>query len=178
MPAGGRLLVETNDCTSGPLCAKGFLTVPCVRLDVTDTGCGMDAETRSHLLEPFFTTKDPGQGNGLGLAMAHDIVERAGGIIRVESKTGRGTRMSVYFPRVEMPVEKSLSQTTETANKTGSETLLLVEDEGETPPKTPGRFISWWKIQAIQSGRAQAAAGAGLGAPQAANRESLAARED
>jgi signal transduction histidine kinase len=110
MPDGGRVTVQTRNCA-------GFLVhpddeksapTPCVEFTVTDTGCGMNAETRSHLFEPFFTTKRPGQGNGLGLATAFGIVKQAGGTIVVESEPGRGTQVSVRLPRVEPePARKS-----------------------------------------------------------------------
>jgi two-component system, cell cycle sensor histidine kinase and response regulator CckA len=136
MPTGGRLLVETSDCTSGPLCAKNFLSHPCVRLNVTDTGCGMHAETRSHLFEPFFTTKDPGQGNGLGLATVHDIVTQAGGEIRVQSQPGKGTCMSVYLPRTEVSAEQLTPDPPLAAAQTGHETILLVEDDAAVRAST------------------------------------------
>jgi signal transduction histidine kinase len=110
MPDGGRVTVQTRNCA-------GFLAhpddekstpAPCVEFTVTDTGCGMNAETRSHLFEPFFTTKRPGQGNGLGLATAFGIVKQCGGTIVVESEPGRGTQVSVRLPQVEPePAQKS-----------------------------------------------------------------------
>ena len=70
-----------------------------VEFAVTDTGCGIDEQTRSRMLDPFFTTKPTGQGNGLGLATVRRIVEEQGGTLRVESQPGRGTRMTVRLPR-------------------------------------------------------------------------------
>jgi two-component system cell cycle sensor histidine kinase/response regulator CckA len=105
MPDGGRITLNTRNCdgpnpaSQGPGQSKQ-LCDSWVALTVSDTGCGMDAETRSRLFEPFFTTKKPGQGNGLGLATVHRIVTHECGTIEVESHIGRGTRLVVRLPRV------------------------------------------------------------------------------
>jgi two-component system cell cycle sensor histidine kinase/response regulator CckA len=109
MPDGGRVTVCTGNCDSpGPGSDKqNHVCDSWVSLAVRDTGCGMDAETRSRLFEPFFTTKKPGQGNGLGLATVHRIVTHEGGTIEVESETGKGTRVVVQLPRVEIEPRSS-----------------------------------------------------------------------
>jgi two-component system cell cycle sensor histidine kinase/response regulator CckA len=102
MPQGGRVTLETrnsNDCLPNLIDMKSH-PAPCVEFAVTDTGCGMDAETRSHLFEPFFTTKSPGHGNGLGMITVNTIVEQNGGVMQVESRPGKGTRVSIRLPRV------------------------------------------------------------------------------
>jgi len=90
MPAGGRLTFGTANIPQ-----DGY-----VRLVVTDTGVGMDEQTRSRLFEPFFTTKEPGKGTGLGLATVNSIVSRANGRIAVESEPGAGTTFNLDFPVV------------------------------------------------------------------------------
>ena len=100
MPDGGRVTVCTKNCDA--LGGEGDGNYSWVSLAVSDTGCGMDAETRARLFEPFFTTKKLGRGNGLGLATVHRIVTHEGGTIEVESETGKGTRVLVKLPRVEI----------------------------------------------------------------------------
>jgi two-component system cell cycle sensor histidine kinase/response regulator CckA len=103
MPDGGRVTLSTRNC-DGPIMERDARNQFCdswVSFVVCDTGCGMDAETLSRLYEPFFTTKKPGKGNGLGLATVHRIVTQEGGRVEVESEPGRGTRVLVHLPRVE-----------------------------------------------------------------------------
>ena len=101
MPDGGRITLTTRNCDTSECEQKKSW----VEFAVTDTGCGMDSETRAHLFEPFFTTKKPGKGNGLGLATTHSIVTHEGGTIEVHSEPGRGTRVIVHLPRVEVPFQ-------------------------------------------------------------------------
>ena len=95
MPDGGRITLTTSNCKS-----NGSARASAVEFSVSDSGCGMDDETRAHIFEPFFSTKGPGRGNGLGLATVHNIVARHGGTIQVESAPGHGTRVVVRLPRL------------------------------------------------------------------------------
>ena len=96
---------------------------------MTDTGCGMEAETLDHIFEPFFTTKEMGKGTGLGLPMVYGIVKQNGGCVDVESRPGQGTTLRFYLPRLEAPVESPGARMTPAAKLEGSETILVVEDE-------------------------------------------------
>ncbi|HYL16338.1 MAG TPA: PAS domain S-box protein [Terriglobales bacterium] len=132
MPEGGRIHVQTQNCRNQCTFSRHGqeMSLPmCVELVVTDTGVGMDAETRSHLFQPFFTTKSPGQGNGLGLATAYGIIKEAGGSIEVDSELGKGTRVTVVLPRVEEPADKQTLASRRSTAKAGRETILLVEDD-------------------------------------------------
>jgi CheY-like chemotaxis protein len=96
---------------------------------VSDTGCGMDKVTKLRIFEPFFTTKDPSKGTGLGMAMVYGIVKQSEGYIWVDSEPGKGTSISVYFPRVQeegLPLDPADAAL---ALPGGSEIVLLVEDE-------------------------------------------------
>ena len=104
MPNGGRIAIETQNCrlevlTDSALGSCSTASVPCALFVVEDNGQGMDAATRAHALEPFFTTK-AGKGTGLGLATVHDIVSTNGGLIHMDSNPGQGTRISVLLPLV------------------------------------------------------------------------------
>ncbi|OGR44635.1 MAG: hypothetical protein A2X35_04830 [Elusimicrobia bacterium GWA2_61_42] len=104
MPDGGRIIMETRNAEVGPGDGKMRLAPPpgqYAELSVTDTGCGMTPETLGHLFEPFYTTKKPGQGTGLGLSTVYGIVSHSGGGIALDSGPGRGTVFRIYFPRAD-----------------------------------------------------------------------------
>ena len=100
-----------------------------VRLTVSDTGIGMDEETRRRAFEPFFTTKKPGEGTGLGLATCYGIVVQHGGAIELISQPGCGTTVVIYLPRAYPSEETAALETGEHIDLKGSETILLVEDD-------------------------------------------------
>ena len=134
MPEGGTLTIRTENSDreassrdhAGP--APGHYVAVCV----ADTGIGMDPETQKRIFEPFFSTKEKPHGTGLGLATVYGIVSQSGGHVAVQSAPGLGATFTVYFPRVavSVPEQDAPAAITSAAGATsGSETILLVEDE-------------------------------------------------
>jgi len=129
MPGGGEITLQTRavHLTDWHDDTWDLKPGPYVCLSVTDTGIGMDEETVGQLFKPFFTTKDPGQGSGLGLASAYRIMKNHQGAIQVKSKPGKGSTFTLFFPAssarpLDMaPEEKHIVN--------GQGTILLVEDE-------------------------------------------------
>jgi CheY-like chemotaxis protein len=104
-----------------------------VTISVSDTGLGMDAETRDHIFEPFFTTKGRGRGTGLGLATTYGIIKQSDGSVIVDSEPGHGTTFRIYFPMImrEAGVARDSGRRAAASTPTGQRSgrILLVEDE-------------------------------------------------
>jgi PAS domain S-box-containing protein len=131
MPGGGTVTIATTDVEleDSPLHEEPVTPGPYVMIAITDTGSGMSRETQRRLFEPFFTTKEVGKGTGLGLSTTYGIVKQSKGYIWVSSELGRGTTFTIYLPRAaSVPAEVAVSAIPD-APQTGSETVLLVEDE-------------------------------------------------
>ncbi|MCA1960813.1 MAG: PAS domain S-box protein [Desulfomonile sp.] len=131
MPDGGKLVIETDEVTlDEEYCRTHLGPKPgrFVVLQVSDTGKGMDAETLEHIFEPFYTTKGPGEGTGLGLAMVYGIVQQHEGFIRCYSEPGKGTSFKLYWPAV-VSDKDSLEKTALPPFRGGTETILLADDE-------------------------------------------------
>jgi CheY-like chemotaxis protein len=134
MPLGGKITIETQNVMPDESCESGTPAVnagPFVMLAVSDTGCGMDAATQARIFEPFYTTKQLGKGTGLGLSIVYGIVEQSRGQIRVISQPGQGARFEILLPLTERREERPEPPAISPAVPTGSETILVVEDEPE-----------------------------------------------
>jgi PAS domain S-box-containing protein len=134
MPHGGKLTIETSNVTLDESYARyhaGVRPGEYVMLAISDTGSGMDADTQSHIFEPFFSTKGT-KGTGLGLSTVYGIVKQSGGYIWVYSEPGKGTTFKVYLPRIVELADFAAVQPTDTASLAQAhpdETILIVEDE-------------------------------------------------
>jgi two-component system cell cycle sensor histidine kinase/response regulator CckA len=132
MPQGGSLGIVTKNVDLPARALGGapdFEPGTYVMLAVSDTGVGMDTNTRARVFEPFFTTKRIGEGTGLGLSTVYGIVRQSGGHIQVDSERGRGSRFTIYLPAVSDAAEAPRPGTVLTDGPVGRETLLLVEDD-------------------------------------------------
>jgi signal transduction histidine kinase/ActR/RegA family two-component response regulator len=132
MPQGGRLTIETANVELGEVYAGDEIGLPAgeyVSLAVSDSGSGMDEETKSRIFEPFFTTKGPGSGTGLGLSTVYGIVQQWRGAIQVYSDIGWGSSFKVYLPRAAGAVEAPRARSKPGDYPRGTETILLAEDQ-------------------------------------------------
>lgn len=132
MPDGGRITIETANKWLDERTGKERDLVPgqYISICVTDTGCGMSAETVARAFEPFFTTKPIGQGTGLGLSMVYGFARQSGGQVRIYSELGHGTTVCVYLPRHLGDAEEAAPlESTRSIDGAAGQPVLVVEDE-------------------------------------------------
>ncbi|NPU83957.1 MAG: PAS domain S-box protein [Syntrophaceae bacterium] len=155
MPGGGEIFLETEN-----VFPDEERTISCaaqpgryVKIQVTDTGTGMDRKTMERIFDPFFTTKSMGRGTGLGLAMVYGIIKGHSGTIRVESEPGQGSTFIIHLPATDKPVALDKKEI-ETVTRRGTETILLVEDERTVAEVTRDLLISLgYRVYVAGNGR-------------------------
>jgi CheY-like chemotaxis protein len=156
MPSGGeldilteRVTLDQEFCAMHPWAREGDY----VRLTVSDTGAGMDAETQARIFEPFFTTKQMGRGTGLGLAVVYGIVKQHQGLIHVYSEPGKGTAFRIYLPYSSEGAVAAAPRPRAELRR-GSETILLAEDD-TTLRDTVARLLErlGYRVQVAATGR-------------------------
>ena len=131
LPDGGTIVISTSndyyDAAEDQVSTSGRRRWLCI--SVSDNGTGMSDDVKARIFEPFFTTKEVGQGTGMGLATCYGIVTQNGGHIEVDTELGRGTTFHLYLPRIDDAVSANGIDGDANVMPTGSETILLVEDE-------------------------------------------------
>lgn len=132
MPGGGRFTISTGLIELG----EGFIKThgygkagSYAEIVVSDTGAGMDQQTREKIFDPFFTTKEQGKGTGLGLAIVYGIINKHGGFITVESDLGKGTRFLILLPIAPSAEAQGKKKTEQLMAPRGTETILIAEDD-------------------------------------------------
>ena len=133
MPQGGTLIISTSkhEASNRDSQVSGVAPGPYVELTVADTGTGMTEEVRQHLFEPFYTTKEQGKGTGLGLSTVYGIVQQNGGHIAVETELGHGTCFTIHLPGAAGESASARESAATGTMPSGTETILLVEDQQE-----------------------------------------------
>jgi PAS domain S-box-containing protein len=131
MPDGGSLRIEiaNTELRDSPGQRPAITSGPYVMIAVSDTGIGMDEQTKTRIFEPFFTTKAVGEGTGLGLATCYGIVKQAGGYIWAFSEVGKGTTIRIYLPRAEEIAAVVATADPVLPRPAGHETILVAEDQ-------------------------------------------------
>ena len=145
MPQSGTVIIETANVEFDEHFASlhpGARPGSYVMVAVSDTGIGMDEDTRAHLFEPFFTTKEQGKGTGMGLATVYGIVKQSEGFIWVYSEPGKGTTFKIYLPQVSAPLAPTSAKGPAAQLSYGAETILVVEDEDAVRALMQGILVS------------------------------------
>jgi CheY-like chemotaxis protein len=137
MPDGGRFSIATTaeSLDERFIATHGYGTVGRYAIiTVTDSGCGMNEQTKRKVFDPFFTTKEANKGTGLGLSMVHGIIKQHGGFIDLQSEPGRGSVFKLYLPLVDTVDEESTEPAEQQRLQTGKDfgTILVAEDDADT----------------------------------------------
>ena len=144
MPDGGVIDIETEGVSfeDEPRTAQEAPPGEYLRVSISDTGVGMTPDVCARAIEPFFTTKEVGSGTGLGLSMVYGLMKQLGGHARLYSEVGRGTRVSLFFPRAVGAVTARRAVSNQTVHMGHGETLLVVEDDPDVRLITVSRLES------------------------------------
>jgi nitrogen-specific signal transduction histidine kinase/CheY-like chemotaxis protein len=144
MPSGGLLTIETEAVSfdDDPRTAQEAPRGEYLRVSISDTGSGMTPEVCARAIEPFFTTKEVGSGTGLGLSMVYGFMKQIGGHARLYSEVGRGTRVSLFFPRAGADAVSVSKPSDASAPQGNGETVLVVEDDPDVRLVTVSRLES------------------------------------
>ncbi|HUR46907.1 MAG TPA: response regulator [Candidatus Saccharimonadales bacterium] len=132
MPQGGSLVIASSVEQVSPAYASSHPEANAgefVCITVTDTGCGMNEQTKGRLFEPFFTTKEVGKGTGMGLATAYGLIKQHNGWIEAESELGKGSTFKIYLPSSAKQLKLQEPAVSSRQAEGGNETILVVEDE-------------------------------------------------
>ena len=143
MPVGGTLTIQTSNAVLDADYAATQIDVepgPYVLLSVTDTGCGMTPDVIERALEPFFTTKAPGEGTGLGLSMIYGFAKQSGGHLAIYSELDKGTTINLYLPPAKESGDETEAADSEGTPRGQGETVLVVEDDPRVRKLTISRL--------------------------------------
>ncbi|TNC72016.1 PAS domain-containing protein [Rubellimicrobium roseum] len=157
MTEGGRLRVSARNLGAAEPRPEGLGPGDLVVVAVADTGCGMDEAKAARIFEPFYTTKDPGQGTGLGLSQVHGFAHGAGGTVTVDSAPGRGTTMRIYLPRSAVEPVDAATEAAVAPELHGRAAILLVDDDDQVRPVTAAylRELGYEVVEAAGGAAAQ-----------------------
>nr|WP_298687366.1 cache domain-containing protein [uncultured Dongia sp.] len=153
MPQGGTLTIEAKNTTLDAQYAAANAEVTpgdYIRIALSDNGEGITPEILGRVMEPFFTTKAPGQGTGLGLSMAFGFAKQSGGHLKIYSEVGHGTTINLYLPRATGEAVQKTAEVEPAALPKGRETILLVDDN-EAVRKTAARQLIDLGYQVIEA---------------------------
>jgi PAS domain S-box-containing protein len=156
MPDGGRLTLRTAEIDATEMEARGRPDLGhgrYSRLEVMDTGVGIEPTVLPEIFEPFFTTKARGKGTGLGLSTVYGIIKQSGGFIEVDSAPGRGTTFWIYLPVVDEEISATLPERDQEERQVGLETILVLEDE-DAARQAAGRTLERYGYTVLEAGDA------------------------
>src|SRR5450755_2201140 len=142
MAGKGKLTIETSNAFIDESYSQQNADMPVgqyVQLAVTDNGSGMSRDVQERAFDPFFTSKPPGQGTGLGLSQVYGFVKQSGGHVKIYSEVGEGTTVKIYLPRLYSDEAVATEETIEKiAHGHSGETVLMVEDDDDVRAYTRG----------------------------------------
>ena len=159
MPHGGQLTVAARNAVLDADPAQqdgGGAAGDYLLIEISDTGCGMSAETLTRAFEPFFTTKPVGRGTGLGLSMVYGFIKQSGGQIKIYSEVGLGTTVRLYLPRADRAAAADAAAPSAAPMPGGDETVLVVEDNADVR-RTVERQLTGLGYRVLAAGHGPAA---------------------